>query len=83
MDSTIEFTIKYYDGDGSPVKAKLLFHEVVASDFEVNLFDNSISAEFFGFYEIFQAEMMPKSRPISVGNRTGFWLYAPKPSADS
>lgn len=57
-DSTVEFAIKYYDydGDGSLVKAKVLFHKAAAIDFEVNLFDNFFGAELFGFYEIFQEE---------------------------
>lgn len=58
MDSKVEFSIKYfdYDGDGTPVNAKVLFHGVVAIDLEVNLFDNFIGAELFGFYEIFQTD---------------------------
>ena len=58
LDSIVEFDIKYYDydGDESLMKAKLLFKEVVAIDFEINLFDNYIGAELFGFYEIFHVE---------------------------
>ena len=57
-DSTVEFAIKYYDydGDGSLIKAKVLFLKVAAIDFEVNLFDNYIGAELSGFYEIFQED---------------------------
>lgn len=56
MDSTVEFNITYYDGKDTPVKRKVLFYGVVAIDLEVNLFDNCIGAELFGFYEILQSE---------------------------
>ena len=60
LDSTVEFDMKYYDydgkGDNSLIKAKILFSEVVAVDFEINLFDNYIGSELFGFYEIFDEE---------------------------
>lgn len=76
-DSKIEFAIKYYDydGDGSLVKAKVLFHEVVAVDFEINLFDNYIGAELFGFYEIFPAERKKELVEKIFKNRLDGYLY--------
>ena len=58
MKSSVVFEIKYYDydADQSLIKAKVLFQEVVSIDFEINLFDNYIGAELFGFYEIFDEE---------------------------
>lgn len=77
MDSTVEFKIVYYDydGDKSLLKAKVLFHEVVAIDFEVNLFDNCIGAELCGFYEIFQVEMKKKIIEKIFRNRLDGFLY--------
>ena len=60
LNSIVEFDLKYYDYDGEDdatlIKAKIVFSEVVAIDFELNLFDNYIGAELFGFYEIFNQE---------------------------
>lgn len=77
MDSTIEFDIKYYDydGDGSLVKAKILFKEVVAVDLEINLFDNFIGAELFGFYEIIQTEKKKDMVEKIFKNRLEGFLY--------
>ena len=57
-DSTVTFNVKYYDheGDGSLMKIKILFRQVVAIYFEVNLFDNYIGSELCGFYEIFNVD---------------------------
>ena len=58
MDIKITFNVKYYDheGDGSLIKVKILFQQVVAIHFEVNLFDNCIGSELCGFYEIFNVD---------------------------
>lgn len=76
-DSTVEFAIKYYDydGDGSLVKAKVLFHKVAAIDFEVNLFDNYIGAELSGFYEIFREEKKKEIVEKIFANRRDGFLY--------
>ena len=77
MNSTVEFNVNYYDydGDQSLVKAKVTFRNVISLDFEINLFDNYIGAELFGFYEVFSAdkkkEMIEK---IFLERRSGF-LY--------
>ncbi len=58
LNSSVKFDIKYYDydGDGSLIKAKIIFNQVIAVNFEVNYFDNCIGSELFGFYEIFCAD---------------------------
>ena len=63
INSIVEFTIQYYD------------YEVVSIDFEVNLFDNCIGAELFGFYEIFQEEKKKELVEKIVRNRRDGFLY--------
>ena len=77
INSIVEFTIQYYDyeGEESLVKAKVIFYEVVSIDFEVNLFDNCIGAELFGFYEIFQEEKKKELVEKIVRNRRDGFLY--------
>lgn len=77
INSIVEFTIQYYDYEveESLVKAKVIFYEVVSIDFEVNLFDNCIGAELFGFYEIFQEEKKKELVEKIVRNRRDGFLY--------
>lgn len=77
INSIVEFTIQYYDyeREESLVKAKVIFYEVVSIDFEVNLFDNCIGAELFGFYEIFQEEKKKELVETIVRNRRDGFLY--------
>lgn len=77
MDSSVEFNMAYYDydGDKSLLKVKVRFQNVVAIDFEVNFFDNSIGAELCGFYEILQEEMKKKIVEKVFNNRLDGYLY--------
>ncbi len=77
MNSTVEFDIRYYDydGDESPVKAKVIFREAASIDFEVNLFDNCIGAELCGFYEVFQEEKKKEIVEKIFRNRLDGFLY--------
>ena len=42
------------------MKVKIIFQQVVAIHFEVNLFDNCIGSELCGFYEIFNVDKKKK-----------------------
>ena len=77
VNSTVEFAIKYYDydGDGALVKAKVLFREVIAIDFEINLFNNYVGAELSGFYEIFAEEKKKDMVEKIFCNRRDGFLY--------
>ncbi len=74
----VEFNLRYYDydGDGGLKKARMIFHNVVSLDFEVNYFDNCIGAELFGFYEIYDEEMkrMMLER-VFESRRTGYLMH--------
>lgn len=75
--STVEFDIRYYDyeGDESLVQAKVIFREAASIDFEINLFDNVIGAELWGFYEIFQTEKKKEIVEKLFRNRLDGVLY--------
>lgn len=75
--STVEFDIRYYDdeGDESLVRAKVIFREAASIDFEINLFDNVIGAELWGFYEIFQTEKKKEIVEKLFRNRLDGFLY--------
>lgn len=75
INSIVEFTIRYYNYDEALVKVQVIFHGVALIDFEVNLFDNCIGAELFGFYEIFQEEKKKELVEKIVRNRRDGFLY--------
>ncbi|MDD3242766.1 MAG: hypothetical protein PHD32_03455 [Eubacteriales bacterium] len=77
LNSSVEFSIKYYDydGDKSLKKAKIVFKKVVSVDFEINYFDNFIGAELFGFYEIFDSEKKKQMIEKVFSNRLEGYLY--------
>ena len=76
-NSLVEFDIQYYDydGDESLINAKILFNEVIAIDFEINLFDNPIGAELGGFYEIFNEDKKKEMVEKIFNNRLEGYLY--------
>lgn len=75
LDSKVEFRIKYYDETDSLVKAKMIFNKVAFVDFEINLFDNYIGAELFGFYEIFDEGKKKELIEKLFKNRLDGFLY--------
>lgn len=75
INSIVEFAIQYYDDEEALVKAQVNFYEVALIDFEVNLFDNCIGAELFGFYEILQEEKKKELVEKIVRNRRDGFLY--------
>lgn len=75
LDSNVEFSIRYYDETDSLVKAKMIFDKVAVVDFEINLFDNYIGAELFGFYEIFDEGKKKELIEKLFKNRLDGFLY--------
>lgn len=77
-ESSVEFSVKYYDydGDGNLKKARIVFREAVSVDFEINYFDNCIGSELLGFYEIFGEEYKRRLiEKIFVNRRESFLLH--------
>lgn len=74
-DSKIEFHIKYYNEKDILTKAVITFNDVIAIDFEVNYFDNFISSELYGFYEIFEEKAKINMIEKIFKNRLEGYLY--------
>ncbi len=86
----VECDLKYYDydGDGELKRAKMVFHNVISVDFEINYFDNYIGAELFGFYEIYDEKAKQKMlEKVFQARREGYLMhgdydYDPEEEAD-
>lgn len=74
-DSKVEFNIKYYDEKDRVIKALIIFKGVIAIDFEINYFNNSIGSELFGFYEIFDTTAKINMIEKIFNNRLEGYLY--------
>lgn len=74
-DSKVEFNIKYYDEKDRVIKAIIIFKGVIAIDFEINYFNNSIGSELFGFYEIFDTTAKINMIEKIFNNRLEGYLY--------
>ena len=74
-DSKIEFHIKYYNEEDILTKALIIFKGVIAIDFQINYFDNCITSELYGFYEIFEDETKINMIEKIFSNRLEGYLY--------
>ncbi|WP_434799297.1 hypothetical protein [Terrisporobacter vanillatitrophus] len=74
-NSKVEFNIKYYDEKDRVIKALIIFKGVIAIDFEINYFNNSIGSELFGFYEIFDTTAKINMIEKIFNNRLEGYLY--------
>jgi hypothetical protein len=75
VESTIEFQIEYYNSEDTRTGATLVFEQVIAIDFQINYFNNSIGSELMGFYEIYDNDRKIQMIEKIFNNRLEGYLY--------